>query len=296
MASREISTYGLIGNPVTHSLSPLMHNTAFKELGVEATYKLFPLEENELDQFFIKLREKDSPIFGLNVTVPYKEKVISYLDELTPFATKAMAVNTITIGKQREFTGFNTDGPGFLAHLKELNFPIERRRIAIIGAGGASRALIACMCVLPPSQRPQSIRIFDIDNARGENLVLDLKQRLDLSIVEVVSSLDDLNIELADCLINATPVGLKTDDPSPVEEELLHTNMLVYDLIYNPQETKLLKLAKKKGAKASNGLGMLFYQGVLAFQHWASIELDDTVKNKMRKSLLKGLEKCQKPS
>src|SRR3989338_9118446 len=114
--------YGIIGFPLEHSLSPVMHNAAFTELGVDAEYKLFPLQEEALGDFFADLREKDSPIFGLNVTVPYKEAVIKYLDIISPFAQKVNAVNTIVISSERTLTGFNTDGPGFLTHLAELGF------------------------------------------------------------------------------------------------------------------------------------------------------------------------------
>jgi shikimate dehydrogenase len=110
-----------------------------------------------------------------------------------------------------------------------------------------------------------------------------------MSIVEPAMSIDDLNIELSDMLINATSLGLEENDSCFVDENLIHSNMLVYDLVYNPPETALLKIAKSKGAQASNGLGMLYYQGVLAFQHWANVQLDDVVKNKMRNCLEEGV-------
>ena len=287
MANQVISTYGLIGYPLSHSLSHLMHNTAFEELGVDAIYKLFPLEENELDNFFAQLKEKDSPIFGLNVTVPYKEKIIKYLDGLSPYAQKANAVNTIVISKDRKLKGFNTDGPGFLTHITELNFDFSGANVAILGAGGATRAIIVALCVLP--QRPASIKIYDLYPDKAKQLLDDLAKRLDVSIAESVNSIDDLNMEDTNVLINATPIGMKKDDPCLVDEDMLRKDMFVYDLIYNPAKTKLLELAQEKGAKISNGLGMLFYQGVLAFQHWAGVELENGIKEKMRKSLQKGL-------
>lgn len=289
MKSKENLVFGLIGYPVEHSLSPLMHNTAFKELGIDAAYKLFSLKEDELDKFFAQLRQKDSPIAGLNVTVPYKEKVIKYLDGLSPYAQETMAVNTIVINEKRKTNGFNTDGPGFLVHLTKLGFNTEGKRIAILGAGGAARAIVSVLCLL--SERPATIRIYDIDKGKARYLIDDLKTRLDTAIVEAVDSVDDLNIELADLLVNATPVGMKETDLCLIEEDIIHKNLLVYDLIYNPAQTKLLKMAKKKGAKVSNGLGLLFCQGVLSFQHWANTELDDKVKNKMWKSLTNGLKK-----
>ncbi|MCK5579648.1 MAG: shikimate dehydrogenase [Candidatus Omnitrophica bacterium] len=280
------STYGLIGYPVNHSLSPLMHNAAFEALGVEAVYELFSLEEQELDEFFVDLKTEESHIFGLNVTVPYKEKVVKYLDSLAPFAKKVNAVNTIVISKDRKLVGYNTDGPGFLAHLSELGFDVKGKRVSILGAGGASRAIISSLCV--KDERPGSIRIYDIDKDKAEFLISDLRERFDVSIVETVNSIDDLNVELADMLINATPLGMKEDDPFIIDEESLHPNMFVYDLVYNPAETYLLKIAKEKGAQTANGLGMLFYQGVLAFQHWADIQLEQEVKDIMRSGLEAG--------
>ena len=279
----KITTYGLIGYPLGHSLSPCMHNTAFRALDVEAVYELFPLKEDEVESFIKGLRKQDSHIFGLNVTVPYKEKVIPFLDALSPFAEKVGAVNTIVVDENKKLIGHNTDGPGFWSHLTELGFDPEAKRVALIGAGGAARAIIAVLCLM--DKCPENIRLYDIDFEKADYLVDDLGGRIDTGIVTVVKSVDDLNIEIADLLINATPVGLKPSDPTLFEEELLHPDMLVYDLIYNPRETKLLAMAKERGAQVSNGLGMLFYQGVLAFEHWAGFELMPAIREQMRMSL-----------
>lgn len=280
------AVYGIIGYPVAHSLSPLMHNAAFKELGVDAVYKLFPLQESELDKFFVDLHKLSSPIFGLNVTVPYKEAVLKYLDNITPLAQKIKAVNTIVITKERKLLGYNTDAPGFLAHLVELQFNTRDKRIAILGAGGSARAILAVLCMIP--ERPDSIKIYNRTPERLDNLLEDLGARIDTSIVEPVTSIDDLDIPGADLLINTTSVGLKPEDPGLVDEELIHRKLLVYDLVYNPPLTPLLKMAKARGARVANGLGMLYYQGVLAFQRWANVQLDDDVKLKMRRALEKG--------
>ncbi len=285
--SESKSLYGIVGYPVEHSLSPLMHNTAFEGLGVDALYKLFPLKEEGLDGFFKELRDADSPIFGLNVTVPYKETVLKYLDILTPFAKKVGAVNTVVIDEDRKLIGYNTDAPGFLSHLEELGFQSGDKRVSILGAGGVSRAIIAALCLV--EERPESIRIYDMVKKKADQLVDDLRERIDLSIVKSVQSIDDLNIEISDLFINATPVGMHEGDPCLVEAEMFHPNMFVYDVIYNPEETMLLRQAKEQGARVSNGLGMLYYQGVLAFQHWANIELDDDIKNKMRESIEEGV-------
>ncbi|MDD3375414.1 MAG: shikimate dehydrogenase [Candidatus Omnitrophica bacterium] len=282
------SIYGLVGYPLGHSLSPLMHNAAFDALEVDATYQLFPLKEEEFSVFLGELKKPDSPIFGLNVTVPYKEKVIPYLDNLNPYAQKVKAVNTIVIGKNRRLTGYNTDGPGFLAHITELGFNPQSKRISILGAGGAARAILSVFCMI--EQAPQWIKIYDVDYDKAKMLVSDLSQNLNCEKVEVCQSIDDLNIELSDLLINATPIGLKDSDEVLIEPDLLHSDMLVYDLIYNPDQTKFLKMAKEKGAKTSNGLGMLFYQGVLAFQHWAEIDLPEVVRSKMKNALQQGVK------
>jgi len=284
--SQEQTTYGIIGDPVSHSLSPLMHNTAFKELGVDAVYKLFPLQVDELEQFFKDLRKTTSPIFGLNVTVPYKEIVIEHLDSLSAFAKKAMSVNTIVIDEDRKLAGLNTDGPGFLAHLVELEFNTKGKRIAILGAGGTTRSILASLCLIP--ERPESIKIYNRTLEKAHQLVKDLSVHMDVSIVQVVPSIDDLDIELSDLLINTTSVGLQSSDESLIDGDLLHVDMLVYDVVYDPKETLFLKLAREQGARTANGLGMLFYQGMLSLQHWAGQELPQEVKDKVREVLEEG--------
>lgn len=284
------AVYGIIGYPVAHSLSPLMHNTAFKELGVNACYKLFPLKEDELDGFFTALHDQSSAILGLNVTVPYKEQVIPYLDSISPLAQKIMAVNTIVINKERKLIGYNTDAPAFLSHLAELGFNTRDKKIAILGAGGSARAILTVLCMIP--ERPDVIRVYNRTAPRLDALLEDLRTRVDAGIVEQVMSIDDLGVQEADLLINTTSVGLRGDDPSLVDADLIRPGMLVYDLVYNPPETALLEMAKDRGARTANGLGMLYYQGVLAFQRWANVLLDDEVKGKMRRAL----EKCPRQS
>lgn len=289
MSKSKKSIYGIIGHPLDHSLSPAMHNAAFKALAVDAEYQKFVLDVEQLPDFFKSLKSADSTIFGFNVTVPYKETVLEYIDTLTPLAEKLGAVNTVVINSERKLLGYNTDAPGFMAHLTEQEFDAAGKRIVILGAGGSARAIVATLCMLP--DRPRSIKIYNRTPSRMDELLNDLGSRFDTSIVEPVISIDDLNIELSDFLINTTSVGLKEADPLLIDPETLHSNMLVYDLIYNPAETSLLNLAKEKGARTSNGLGMLFYQGVLALQHWANVQLDDDVKMIMRQALEKAINK-----
>lgn len=279
--------YGIIGYPVAQSLSPAMHNAAFKELGVDAIYKLFPLKEEDLDGFFGELHDPSSPIGGLNVTTPYKEKAVSYLDSMTPLTQRILAVNTIVITRERRLVGYNTDAPGFLSHLVDLGFNTRDKKIAVLGAGGSARAILGVLCMIP--ERPESIKIYNRSRERLNALVSDLATRMDTGIIEPAMSIDDLDIPGADLLINTTSVGLRGDDPCLIDEGLLHPSLLVYDLIYNPAETEFLKMARRRGARAANGLGMLYYQGVLALQHWVNIQLDDRIKRVMRQALEEGL-------
>jgi shikimate dehydrogenase len=237
-----------------------MHNAAFKALKINAEYKLIPLKEQELKPFLASLKEKD--ICGLNVTVPYKEKVIPFLNNISSEAKLIGAVNTIKTGNNG-LEGFNTDGAGFLKHLSEdLKFNPLGKLVAIIGAGGASRAISVYLAKV----RPKAISIYDIDKNKLSTLVSLLKANFNGIEIRAAASLNDL--KGADLLVNATPQGLKESDPCPADGGLVKENMLVYDLIYNPKETKLLKLAKQLGAQTVNGLGMLLYQGVLAFEIW----------------------------
>ena len=276
--------YGIIGNPVAHSLSPVMQNAAFNALEVNAVYKLFPLvDQEELKLFMEDLKEEDNPIFGLNVTVPYKQDVLPYLDSLDPLAQKIGAVNTLVIDHQRKIRGFNTDGPGFLSHLTELNFDLKDKRVAILGAGGTARAIISVLCLLPDG--PERISLYNRTRMNAESLVEEIGKNIKTDIITIVDEPEDLNIELADLLINTTDVGMKPTDPLIIDPESLHKEMLVYDVIYSPAETKLLAQARLKKARTANGLGMLFYQGVLAFWHWSDVELDEDTKNIMRGAL-----------
>ncbi|MDD4953522.1 MAG: shikimate dehydrogenase [Candidatus Omnitrophica bacterium] len=262
MANPLKKTYGLIGYPVKHSLSPLMHNAAFASLKINAEYKLFPLASDELGAFLKNLAKNN--ISGLNVTVPYKEKVIPFLDKLSKEAGLIGAVNTIKASRGRLY-GFNTDGEGFIKHLKrDLKFNPKDKFIAIIGAGGAAKAI----SVFLSKEKPKKISIYDIDQPRAAALTGHLKKNFKNTVFEPVSSVSCLGIPESQLLVNASAVGMQDSDPCLVEDRFIHEDLLVYDLIYNPAQTKLLKIAQAKGAGFSNGLGMLLYQGAAAFELW----------------------------
>mgnify|MGYP001583744764 FL=1 len=254
--------FGLIGYPVTHSLSPLMHNAAFKALNLDARYGLFELKPQELENFLKSLSKKN--IYGLNVTIPYKEQVIPFLDRISAQAGLIGAVNTIR-ALQDKLEGFNTDGEGFLKHLTEdLGFSPEGKTVSVIGAGGAAKAVTVYLA----KAGVKRVTIYDTQEEKLKNLLAHLKASFKGTEFNQAHSIEGLKINNSDLLVNATPIGMKEADPLIVSEGQMHRGLLVYDLIYNPKETKLLKLAREKGAMVSNGLGMLLYQGMLSFEIW----------------------------
>lgn len=274
--------YGLIGYPVKHSLSPAMHNAALSYLKINAEYKLFALKPEELEFFFQNLSVNN--ICGLNVTVPYKEKVIPFLGRLSNAAKLIGAVNTVKVcGGKLE--GFNTDGEGFLKHLTgDLGFDPKHKIIAMIGAGGAAKAVSVYLSQAGPKQ----VSIYDLDRNKLIVLCGHLKGNFKTVEIKAVNSIAGLNLGACDLLINATPIGMQEADPCLIDGKLIRRNLLVYDLIYNPKETKLLKIAKEKGARVSNGLGMLLYQGAAAFEIWTAQKAPVEI---MRQALNEGAER-----
>ena len=272
--------YGVLGYPAKHSLSPAMHNAAFRALKINAEYRIFEKKPEELGDFLKFLSQQN--IHGLNITVPYKEKAIPFLDTISSEARLIGAVNTVKVSDNK-LEGFNTDGEGFLRHLQEdLGFNPKGKNIAIIGAGGASRAV----SVYLSKTEPDIIVIYDIDKAKALSLFGYLKENFNNIEFKLASSIEELNIQDCGLLINATPVGMKETDPCLVDKKFIHRGLLVYDLIYNPKETKLLKTAKEKGARTSNGLGMLLYQGMLSFEIWTGKKAPKEVMEKALREAL----------
>jgi len=260
--------YGLIGYPVKHSFSAAMHNAAFKylkdkgEIDYDAEYRLFEVKPQDLGVFLNSLTEQN--IYGLNVTIPHKEKTVGFiqLDDKSSYLKHIKAVNTIA-KKGDVWIGHNTDIPGFSRHLKEYVDP-SGKRAAILGAGGAGKAVAYAIA----DSKAAEIVIYDIDNNKTSNVISVIKSLFKDFNIKSVDSIGRLNLSDKDILINATPVGMKDTDPCLVSEEMLHKNLFVYDVIYNPPQTKLLKLAEKAGAKTANGMKMLLYQGMLSFKIW----------------------------
>ncbi|MFA5072364.1 MAG: shikimate dehydrogenase [Nitrospirota bacterium] len=263
MISGKTALYGIFGYPITHTFSPAMHNAAFKKLNMDACYVPFSVKPEDLE----KAAEAILPlgIKGLNVTVPHKEKVIPFLDQLSEEARLIGAVNTIEI-RDDKLIGHNTDGTGFLRSLTEqAGFQPEGKLILLIGAGGAARAVGFSLAL----SNAKKICLYDVASEKASVLAAELQTKTG---VEAVALEEDDTREAAlsaDCLINATPIGLHKSDPLPFSENVIQKRHLVCDLVYNPPVTPLLRAAKMRGAYILSGWGMLLYQGIAAFELWA---------------------------
>lgn len=253
---------GLIGNPVAHSRSPLMHNAAFAALGIDAAYELWLTEENEIPERVASLRQPD--ILGANVTVPHKQAVMPYCDRLTETARRIGAVNTI-IPRDGELLGDNTDAYGFAQSVREVAGERPFRHALVLGAGGAARAVIVALQDLGVGR----LTIANRTHAKAQELASELSVP-DLPPFEAValaSIREELPAEV-DLLVNSTSIGWHGDE-TPVAPELLATldsAALVVDLTY--RETALLRDARANGNAVIDGSGMLLHQGVRAFELW----------------------------
>ena len=217
--------YGVVGFPAGHSLSPAMHNAAFRALGLDAEYRVFEVSPHDLETFIHSLPVRG--IQGLNVTIPHKEKTVALLDYVSPEARRVGAVNTIKVHSGRR-EGFNTDGPGFLAHLAELEVGLESKTICVLGAGGAARAV----CFFCAQRAPKEIAVYNRDAAKAHRLVEALDANFPGGTVfRAADTVDSLDIPEADILINATSLGLKADEESLVDPRNLHSRLFVYDLV-----------------------------------------------------------------
>jgi shikimate dehydrogenase len=262
MISGRTKIFGIFGYPVEHTFSPSMHNAAFGKLGIDACYVPFAVNPDTLGDAVKAIIPLG--IRGLNVTVPHKEKILPYLDELSEEAQLIGAVNTVEI-KDRTLIGHNTDGRGFLRSLREdAKFNPKGKRYLFIGSGGAARAVGFSLALAGAKK----IVFYDVDLHKANALAQDIGQKTGADAKIISGDLLPLFAAESDCLINATPLGLKKTDPLPLEVDSIMKKHLVCDLVYNPPETRLLKAAKKKGAKQLAGLGMLLYQGVIAFEIW----------------------------
>jgi len=256
---------GLLGWPVEHSVSPAMHNAAFDALGLPWRYTLLPTPPGRIETALTNLKAQGYR--GANVTVPHKQAVLPHLDAISDAARAIGAVNTIVVQEDR-LIGHNTDGDGFLAALLESGFAPHGRRALVLGAGGAARAIVYAL-----AQSGCVIAIHNRTVGRAVQLAHDMQDATagaPVTWVPVSTALAGLDLAQFDLLVNATPVGTwPRSDASPWPETLpMPPHWTVFDLVYNPADTRLLAQARAAGATAVGGLGMLVYQGVLAFERW----------------------------
>jgi shikimate dehydrogenase len=266
--------YGIIGWPIKHSLSPAMHNAAFKELGIDAEYRPFEIKPEELEDFILHRTD----VTGFNITVPHKIKAKDILDKNFKTSAKYAQFNVILTGAVNTIKRtaaapeyWNTDVSGFQTALeKDLGFNAVNKAALLLGCGGAGRAIIAALS----SIKIDKIFVYEINKTQVEStktyfskLPLDLKSALEKKIEYI--SLNDLSgkIKICDLLVNTSPVGMKEGDAPIIDKKLLHKDLSVYDVIYN-RDTELIKYAKSLGLRCSGGLGMLLYQGAHAFEFW----------------------------
>lgn len=275
--SGKTKVIGLFGYPVEHSLSPAMHNAAFEHLNLDYCYVTFLIRPDLLGDAVKAIRALN--LSGVNVTVPHKEDVIPFLDEISEEASFIGAVNTIKNDGGR-LTGYNTDGRGFMQSLSEAGIDVKDKKILIVGSGGASRAIGYYLC-----KEASGVYLYDVDKKKAERLMAHLNSiKNNVKVIDTDSLKSSEFFSGIDILINATPLGLKPDDPMPVDITLLNNKHIVCDLIY--KETPLLRDAFKIGCKTLDGLGMLLWQGVFAFEIWTAVKPPVEV---MRSALLRGV-------
>lgn len=255
---------GLIGYPVSHSLSPKIQNAALKACGLEGDYSLFPIAPDDMDALRTLLdRVRSGEITGLNVTIPHKQNVIPFLDELTPTAKAIGAVNIIYI-RENKLVGDNTDAAGFLSDLKKFiateSLSHGDLNALVLGAGGSARSVVYA---LQSDGWKVTIAARQLEQAQS------LAQSFP-NYKFPITTFADLHFSTFDFIVNTTPLGMTPNiESSPLPANaILSGNTFIYDLVYNPRETKLVRDARARGLSATTGLGMLIEQAVLGFELW----------------------------
>jgi shikimate dehydrogenase len=279
---------GVFGDPVAHSLSPQMQNAALRACKIDMQYARFHIRANELRSALRSLRALD--FTGVNLTVPHKIAAFGQIDHVEESASRAGAVNTIRV-RDKKLLGSNTDGEGFLRAIRtEFSVDVRDLRVLILGAGGGTGHAVAWQCALENCERLVLVnRTYEKAQALAERLrpffagprVLGPAARLEATVWEEAA----LRAQLSDVdlIVNATPLGMSPSDPSPIPARLLAPHHMVFDCVYGPSKTSLLRAADEAGARGANGLSMLLHQGALSFSIWFDREAPIDV---MRAALL----------
>ncbi len=282
----------IIGYPLKHTVSPVFQQAALDYYHLDARYEVWETEATNLSVVINQLRQPQS--LGANITIPYKEAALHFLDEVDDFASFAGAVNTI-VNRGGRLVGFNTDGYGFLKSLREdAKFQPENKRVVIIGAGGAARAVSLVLL----REGVDLLAIVNRTLARAESLVYSLKKyavakgfHAEIIASPWYSSEFQTTVKNCHLIVNCTTLGTKysaQEGRSPLTADLIPKDALVYDLVYNPSKTPLLRMAKEAGANTIGGLPMLVYQGVASFELWTGREAPlDIMFSAAKQALLK---------
>ena len=258
----------VVANPIKHSISPFIHNRAFEATATNGAYVAWEIDAADLAETVANIRRYQ--MFGINLSMPYKEQVIPYLDELSDEARLIGAVNTVA-NHNGNLIGYNTDGKGFFKSLP--SFTITGKKMTLLGAGGAAKSILAQAILDGVSQISVFVRSVSMEKTRPylDKLQEQTGFKVDLCALEDVSVLQERVAE-SDLLVNATSVGMDGQS-SPVPENIVLPDLLVADIIYKPFETPFLKWARSQDNPAVNGLGMLLYQAAEAFQLWTGKEM-----------------------
>ena len=259
----------VVANPIKHSISPFIHNSAFEATNTNGVYLAWEVDATELAETVANIRRYQ--MYGINLSMPYKEQVIPYLDQLSEEACLIGAVNTV-VNREGTLIGYNTDGKGFFKSLP--SFKISRKRLVLLGAGGAAKAILAQAILDGVSQISVFVRSSSIEKTRPylEKIQNATGSRVDLFALEDVQNLQD-SITQADLLVNATSVGMDGSSQPIPTSIVLPEKLMVADVIYQPFETPFLKWARNQGNQSINGLGMLLYQAAEAFELWTDKEM-----------------------
>ncbi|MFS9155842.1 shikimate dehydrogenase [Streptococcus infantis] len=259
----------VVANPIKHSISPFIHNSAFEATHTNGVYLAWEVEATDLAETVANIRRYQ--MYGINLSMPYKEQVIPYLDQLSEEACLIGAVNTV-VNREGTLIGYNTDGKGFFKSLP--SFKISGEKMVLLGAGGAAKAILAQAILDGVSQVSVFVRSASIEKTRPylEKLQNATGFRVDLFALEDVQYLQD-SITKADLLVNATSVGMDGSSQPIPTSIVLPEKLLVADVIYQPFETPILKWARNQGNQSINGLGMLLYQAAEAFELWTGKEM-----------------------
>jgi len=269
MISSKTSFIALIGNPVSHSLSPIMQNAALQYLGLDLIYIAIPCKDKDLELVLNSLKKINCK--GLNITIPHKEKVLDLCSEISPIANKLKAINTLKLNSEKEWSATNTDVDGFIYPLKNLN--LNKKQSIVLGSGGAARSVIQGLINLNFS----TISVVSRNKSSLDELIKNFENQIKiLGLLNNDNQAQNL-IEEADLIVNTTPVGMKTSQYEmtvlPFGRTFwrsLNSKTTIYDLIYNPAPTPLLKFGAKKGCLTIDGLQMLVAQGVKSLSFWTN--------------------------